>query len=60
MASLTQRYLDRVQHELKDRLLDAMGEEDYAALLEWTRIRANGLAQDGSGYGHFVAGKTGI
>jgi phosphoethanolamine N-methyltransferase len=60
MATLTQSYLDRVQHELKDRLLDAMGEEEYSALLEWTRIRANGLAQGGAGYGHFVAGKTGI
>ena len=58
MASLAQGYLDRVQHELKDRLLDAMGEEEYSALLEWTRIRANGLARDGSGYGHFVACKT--
>jgi hypothetical protein len=60
MAALAQSYLDRVQHELKDRLLDAMGEEEYSALLEWTRIRANGLAQGGAGYGHFVAGKTGI
>ncbi len=60
MAALAQRYLDRVEHELKDRLLDAMGEEDYSALLEWTRIRANGLARDGSGYGHFIACKAGI
>jgi SAM-dependent methyltransferase len=60
MAALAQGYLDRVQYELKDRLLDAMGEDDYAALLEWTRIRANGLAQGGAGYGHFVAEKTGI
>jgi len=60
MAALAQCYLDRVEHELKDRLLDAMGEEDYSALLEWTRIRANGLARDGSGYGHFIACKAGI
>jgi phosphoethanolamine N-methyltransferase len=59
MAVLAEGYLDRVEHELKERLLDAMGKDDYAALLEWTRIRANGLAQGGSGYGHFIAEKQG-
>lgn len=58
MAALAQGYLDRVEHELKERLLDAMGEEEYAALLEWTRIRANGLAQGGAGYGHFAARRS--
>ena len=58
MAALAQGYLNRVQQELQDRLQDAMGEEGYAALLEWTRIRANGLAQGGAGYGHFIAGKS--
>ena len=32
MAALAQGYLDRVQYELKDRLLDAMGKDDYASL----------------------------
>jgi len=32
MASLAQGYHDPVQHELKDHLLDAMGEDDYSAL----------------------------
>jgi phosphoethanolamine N-methyltransferase len=58
MAALAQGYLNRVQQELQDRFRDAMGEEEYAALLEWTRIRASGLAQGGAGYGHFIAGKT--
>ena len=60
MASLAQGYLNRVQYELQDHLLKAMGEDEFAALLEWTRIRANGLAQGGAGYGHFVAGKADI
>ena len=60
MAALAQGYLNRVRQELKDRLLNAMGEEGYTALLEWTRIRANGLARGGAGYGHFSAGKTDI
>ena len=58
MASLAQGYLKRVQQELQERLLEAMGEDDYAALLEWTRIRANGLVKGGAGYGHFIAGKS--
>ena len=60
METVAQGYLDHVQHELKDRLLDAMGEEDYSAFLEWTKIRANGLALGGAGYGHFIAAKKGI
>jgi len=60
MAALAQGYLNRVQQELQARLQDAMGEDGYVALLEWTRIRANGLAQGGAGYGHFIAGKSGI
>ena len=60
MAVLAQGYLDRVRYELKDRLQKAMGEQEYAALLEWTRIRANALARSGSGYAHFVASKPGI
>lgn len=60
MAVLAQGYLNRVQQELQHRLLEVMGEDGYTALLEWTRIRANGLTQGGAGYGHFVAGKSGI
>ena len=55
MATLSQGYLDRVENELKPRLLDAMGADDYASFLEWTRARANGLAAGGAGYGHFLA-----
>ncbi len=57
MAALSQGYLDRVQGDMKERLLDAMGEDDYNSLLEWTRIRADGLARGGAGYGHFIATK---
>ena len=58
MAALSQGYLSRVEQELRDRLLQAMGDDGYAALLKWTRTRANGLAQGGAGYGHFVAAKS--
>ncbi len=60
MADLAQGYLNRVQQELQARLQDAMGEDEYAALLEWTRVRANALTQGGSGYGHFIGGKSGF
>ncbi len=60
MAALSRGYLERVQGELKQRLLDAMGEDGYASFVEWTRIRANGLARGGAGYGHFIAGNLGV
>ena len=38
----------------RQELLQAMGPDEYSALIEWTRIRADGLEQGGSGYAHFV------
>lgn len=57
MAALSQGYLERVETELKPRLLEAMGADEFASLLEWTHARANGLAAGGAGYGHFLARK---
>ena len=54
-AGLAAGYLERSQGELRDTFSERMGQEGYAAHLEWTRIRAEGLAHNGSGYGHFVA-----
>jgi len=57
MASLSQGYLDRVQHELKSPLLERLGEAGYASILEWTRTRAKALVRGGAGYGHFTTRK---
>lgn len=54
-AGLAAGYLERSQSELRESLLQRMGQAGFEAHLEWTRIRAEGLAQGGSGYGHFVA-----
>ena len=54
-AGLAAGYLERSRNELRESLLRRMGEAGFEAHLEWTRIRAEGLAQGGSGYGHFVA-----
>jgi phosphoethanolamine N-methyltransferase len=58
MTELTQGYLERSARDLRQRLLEMMGDEGYADFLEWTRIRAEGLARGGSGYGHFIARKA--
>ena len=55
VADLAADYLQRVEVELQQELLGALGSDEYAALIDWTRIRANGLARGGSGYAHFVA-----
>ncbi len=55
MTALARGYLVRSETELKQPLLELMGVEGYASFLEWTRVRENGLAQRGSGYGHFRA-----
>ncbi len=55
MAALAEHYLQRVEEELRQELLDAMGSEEYSALIDWTRIRARGLVESGSGYAHFHA-----
>lgn len=57
MLKLSQSYLQKSETELKPVLLDTMGEEGYESLVQWTRVRAKGLAGGGSGYGHFVACK---
>ena len=54
-AGLAAGYLERSKAELCESLLQRMGDEGFAAHLEWTQIRADGLAQGGSGYGHFLA-----
>lgn len=56
-AKLAAGYLERSRDDLHDTLVERMGEAGYAAHLEWTRIRAEGLAHGGSGYAHFVAGR---
>ena len=58
MAGLAEGYLARVEHEMRTRLIESLGEDGYADLLNWTRIRASGLGQGGAGYGHFIAGKS--
>lgn len=58
-AELASGYLARSQNELRDSLIERMGEVGFEAHLEWTRIRAEGLARSGSGYGHFVATNPG-
>ena len=60
MTELTQGYLERSASDLRQRLLEVMGDEGYTDFLEWTRIRAEGLARGGSGYGHFVARKAAV
>lgn len=54
-AELAAGYLAHTQGDLRETLVERMGQHGYAAHLEWTRIRAEGLARGGSGYGHFVA-----
>ena len=54
-AALAEGYLERSQGELRETLDARMGEDGFAAHLEWTRVRAGGLADGGSGYGHFIA-----
>ena len=54
-AELAAGYLQCSRDELRTVLIERMGEDGYAAHLEWTQVRAEGLAQRGSGYGHFVA-----
>ena len=55
VSDLAAHYLQRVEIELQQELLEMLGSDEYEALIDWTRIRANGLAQGGSGYVHFVA-----
>jgi phosphoethanolamine N-methyltransferase len=57
MTRLTRSYLERGESDLRQPLLEAMGEQGYTDFMEWTRIRADGLALGGSGYGHFTAYK---
>ena len=57
MTQLTQSHLERDVSDLRQILVDAMGDKEYASFIEWTRIRADGLALGGSGYGHFTAYK---
>ena len=54
-ANLAAGYLAQSEGELRDTLVERMGQDGYRAHLEWTRIRAEGLRGGGSGYGHFVA-----
>ena len=54
-ARLAAGYLERSQNELRESLVTQMGETGFERHLEWTRVRAEGLARGGSGYGHFVA-----
>ena len=54
-AELAAGYLELSREELRDTLTERMGQGGFDAHLEWTRIRAEGLALGGSGYGHFVA-----
>lgn len=54
-AGLAAGYLERSQNQLRGPLIERMGEDGFRAHLDWTRIRAEGLALGGSGYGHFVA-----
>ena len=56
MTQLTQGYLERAASDLRQTLVEAMGDKEYTDFIEWTRIRADGLALGGSGYGHFIAG----
>ena len=58
MTQLAQSYLERGASDLRQTLLEAMGNQEYAAFLDWIKVRADGLALGGSGYGHFVAGKS--
>jgi ubiquinone/menaquinone biosynthesis C-methylase UbiE len=55
VAALAEQYLQRVKLELRQELLDSMSPEEYSDLIDWTRIRARGLVQGGSGYAHFLA-----
>ena len=57
MTQLTQSYLERGASDLRLALLESMGDQGYTHFMEWTRIRADGLALGGSGYGHFTATK---
>ena len=57
MTRLTQCYLERSASDLRQPLLGSMGNQGYTDFMEWTRIRADGLALGGSGYGHFIAYK---
>ena len=56
-AELAAGYLERSRGELRDTLIERMGQEGYAAHLEWTGVRAEGLTHGGSGYGHFFAAR---
>jgi SAM-dependent methyltransferase len=60
VADLAAYYLQRVEVELQQELVEALGSDEYAALIDWTRIRANALAKGGSGYAHFVATKPSV
>ncbi len=55
VANLAAHYLQRVEVELQQELFEALGSDEYTALIDWTRIRANALELGGSGYAHFVA-----
>lgn len=57
MTQLTQSYLERGASDLRQTLVESMGDQGYTHFMEWTRIRADGLALGGSGYGHFTACK---
>jgi phosphoethanolamine N-methyltransferase len=53
IAALAANAVDRVDNELKDDLIQALGEEGYETCRHWTAVRADALVAGGMGQGHF-------
>jgi phosphoethanolamine N-methyltransferase len=53
IAALARNAVDRVDNELKDDLLQALGEDGYQTCRHWTAVRADALVTGGMGQGHF-------
>ena len=53
IAGLAENAVDRVDNELKDDLLQALGEAGYETCRHWTAVRADALVAGGMGQGHF-------
>ena len=49
--------LTRVENELRQQLIQSLGEQGYSAFRAWTQSRLTGLADGGMHYGHFCARK---
>ena len=57
IAELSEQALERIAGDLRDQLLDVLGESGYADCLEWSRIRADALCNGGIGQYQFRAVK---